>query len=158
MPNEHPPGPNHVVYTKHQQLFVQVFTAILIDLVVLNLFHEYWDKVVIDSFTISLLAAVLLQVLLRTTIKIEHRISAYFDQRTGGYSKLLKYLSLWVVLFGSKFIILGAIERIFGDRVMFLGDFHGVITFIIVIVVMLIAENLIVKVNQWVGLIGKEDV
>ena len=150
-------GPNHVTYTKHQQLFVQVFTAILIDLVILNLFNEYWDQVVIDSFTISLLAAVLLQVLLRTTIKIEHRISGYFDQKSGGFNKVLKYLSLWAVLFGSKFIILGAIERIFGDRVLFLGAYHGIITFIIVIVVMLLAENLIVKINQWVGLIGKED-
>ena len=53
--------------TNRQRLFVRYFTAILIDLVVLNLFVEYSDKVFVDSFTTSLLAAVLLQVLLKLT-------------------------------------------------------------------------------------------
>jgi len=51
-------------YNARQQLFIRYFTAILIDLTVLNLFDEYWEYVEIDSFTISLLAALLLQVLL----------------------------------------------------------------------------------------------
>jgi len=38
-------------YTGRQQLFIRYFTAILIDLTVLNLFDEYWDNVVIESFT-----------------------------------------------------------------------------------------------------------
>lgn len=143
-------------HTRSQKAFVRVFTAILIDLVVLNLFAEYWDQVVLESFTISLLAAILLQALLRITIKTEHRISAYFDKRSGGLNKVLKYLSLWAVLFGSKFIILGAIERVFGDEVLFLGPYHGIVTFIVVIVVMLVTENLVVKVNQWIGLLDKE--
>ena len=53
-----------------QVLFVRYLTAIMIDLTVLNLFEEHWDAVIIDSFTISLLAAVLLQVLLKVTLKI----------------------------------------------------------------------------------------
>ena len=36
-----------------QRLFVAYFSAILIDLVVLNLFVEYSDYVVIDSFTLA---------------------------------------------------------------------------------------------------------
>ena len=145
----------HVTYTKNQQWFVRFITAVLIDLLVLNLFDEYWDNVVIDSFTISLLAAILLQVLLRVTIRIEHRISAFFDKKSGGFNKFLKLLSLWAVLFGSKFVILGAIDLAFGQEVLFLGAYHGIITFIVVIVVMLLAENLVTKMNQWIGLIGK---
>ena len=38
-----------------QRLFVRYFTAILIDLLVLNLFVEYSENVTIDSFTMSLL-------------------------------------------------------------------------------------------------------
>ena len=34
-----------------QRLFMRYFTAILIDLVVLNLFVEYSDKVTIESIT-----------------------------------------------------------------------------------------------------------
>ncbi len=50
--------------SSNQQLFLRYFTAILVDLTVLNLFEEYWAPVVIESFTISLLAALLLQALL----------------------------------------------------------------------------------------------
>jgi hypothetical protein len=59
-----------------QLLFLRYFTAILIDLAVLNLFDEYWEHVVIDSFTISLIAALLLQVLLKITLALEHRAHA----------------------------------------------------------------------------------
>ena len=155
---DHQPSATHVTYTKNQQWFVRFFTVILIDLLVLNLFDEYWENVKIPSFTISLLTAILLQVLLRVTIRIEHRISAFFDQKSGGFNKFLKLFSLWAVLFGSKFVILGAIDLAFGEEVLFLGAYHGIITFIVVIVVMLLAENLVTKMNQWVGLIDKEEV
>ena len=41
------------VFSTHQQMFVRYFTAILIDLTVLNFFDEYWEHVKIESFTIS---------------------------------------------------------------------------------------------------------
>src|SRR5690349_4431528 len=89
--------------SNRQRLFMRYFTAILIDLVVLNLFVEYSDKVTIDSFTISLLAAILLQVLLRLTIAVEHRVAGYFKARPGGFMTFLRFFFAWLVLFGSKF-------------------------------------------------------
>ena len=47
-----------------QRLFVRYLVAVLIDLTVLNLFDEFWDLVTIGPFSVSVLAAVLLQVLL----------------------------------------------------------------------------------------------
>ncbi len=58
---EHTPSPR-------QRAFMRYFPATLVDLVVLGLFAEYWDYVSVDSFTTMLLAAVLLQVLLKLTI------------------------------------------------------------------------------------------
>ncbi len=46
-----------------QALFIVYFLCILIDLMALNLFDEYWHQVEIDSFTSSLAAAALLQLL-----------------------------------------------------------------------------------------------
>jgi hypothetical protein len=65
-----------------QRLFVRYFTAILIDLLVLNLFVEYSENVTIDSFTTSLLAAVVLQVLLKLTIAVEHRVASTSRQKS----------------------------------------------------------------------------
>ena len=135
-------------FSNKQRLFIRYFTAILIDLVVLNLFVEYSEYVVIDSFTISLFAAVLLQVLLKLTLAIEHRVAAYFKARQGGFAKFMRYLSAWLLLFGSKFVILEAIAIAFGDEVYFGGPLHGVVVLIVVVITMLIAEEAIVQVYR----------
>jgi hypothetical protein len=138
--------------TNKQRLFIRYFTAILIDLVVLNLFVEYSKNVTIDSFTTSLLAAVVLQVLLKLTIAVEHRLMAYFKAKPP--SRLMtftRFFFAWVVLFGSKFVILEAITLFFGDNVRFDGMFNGLVTLIVVIVVMLIAEEAIVRLYRRLG-------
>jgi hypothetical protein len=128
-----------------QRLFIRYFTAILIDLVVLNLFVEYSEYVVIDSFTISLFAALLLQVLLKLTLAIEHRVAAYFKARPGGFAKFMRYFSAWLLIFGSKFVILEAIAIAFGDKVYFGGPVHGLVVLIVAVITMLVAEEAIVQ-------------
>ncbi len=56
------------VLTNRQALFIGYFLCVLVDLTVLNLFDEYWQRVDIDSFTVSLFAAALLQLLLKLTL------------------------------------------------------------------------------------------
>ena len=62
--------------SNNQQLFLRYFTAILIDLVVLSLFAEYWSLVTIESFTVALFAAILLQLLLKLTLLVEHQVAS----------------------------------------------------------------------------------
>ena len=131
--------------TNSQRLFVRYLLATLIDLTVLNLFDEYWRHVTVDSFTISILAAVLLQVLLKTTLALEHKVAGYFSARPGAMAKFLRLFTAWLILFGSKFVMLGAIDFAFGDDVGFAGPLHGVVSFIVVVVVMLAAEELAVR-------------
>ena len=95
----------------------------------------------VGSFTISILAAVLLQVLLRATIAFEHRVRAYFSSRPGGMAKFLRISSAVLILFVSKFIMLAALDLVFGDQLLFRGPFHGVFAFVAVVVAMLVAEE-----------------
>ena len=131
--------------TTKQRLFVRYLMGVLIDLVVLNLFDEYSDKVFVDTFTTSMLAALVLQILLKLTIAVEHRVAQFFKARPGGFMTFMRWFSAWVVLFGSKFVILEAIVQLFGDNVRFEGRFHGIITLIVVVVVMLLVEELVVR-------------
>jgi hypothetical protein len=137
--------------TNRQRLFMRYFTAILIDLVVLNLFVEYSGKVFVDTFTTSLLAAIVLQLLLKLTIACEHKVLGWFTGRTGAWMTFLKYFSAWLILFGSKFVILEALTQVFGDNVRFEGRWHGIITLIVVVVVMLVVEELIVRLYRKLG-------
>ena len=62
-----------------------------------------------------------------------------------------RWFSAWLVLFGSKFVILEAIAMAFGDQVYFGGVYHGIVTLIVVIIVMLIAEELVVRLYRKLG-------
>ncbi len=128
-------------FSRRQQLFFRYTFAVLVDLTVLNLFNEYWDLVFIEFFSISLLAAVLLQFLLQVTILFEHRVACYFKKMSGLRAKILRGLSTWAILFGSKLIILEAINISFGSSVVFSGPIHGLVAFIIVIIAIIAAEQ-----------------
>ena len=131
--------------SKNQHLFIRYFTAFLIDLVVLNISAEYWDYVSIYSFTISLFAAALLQLLLQVTLKFEVFCAECFNKMETKWAKTLRILTAWAILFISKFIILGAINFLFGEDIVFSGPRHGVVSFIAVVTAMLIAEQAIIK-------------
>ena len=137
--------------TERQRVFARYLIGTLIDLVVLNLFAEYWDKVFVDTFTTSLLAAILLQLLLKATIAAEHWIAAPFKGKPGAMNKFLRYFMAWLVLFGSKFVILEALAIAFGKNVHFVGWMHGIIPLIVVVVVMLVAEELVVRLYRKLG-------
>ena len=128
-----------------QRMFLRYFTGILIDLVVLNLFDEYSAKVFVDTFTTSVLAAIVLQILLKATIAVEHKVAQFWKARGTGFNTFMRYFCAWLVLFGSKFVILEAIAQLFGENVRFEGRFHGLITLIVVVVVMLVVEELVVR-------------
>ena len=128
-----------------QRLFALFFIGTLIDLVVLSLFAEYTEKVYVKGFTIALLAAIVLQALLKITIIAEHRILARFKDKTGFAWKGLKYFSAWLILFGSKFVILEALSLFFGKDVHFSGLLHGLLWVIVVAVTMVVVEELVVR-------------
>ena len=136
------------VYSDRQRLFMLYFVGALVDLVVLGLFEEYSDKVTVDSFTIMLLAAVVLQFLLKATIAVEHKVAAYFKSKPGGFMKFMRFFCAWLVLFGSKFVILEALAIAFGDNVKFEGAFHGIVWLIIVVVTMVVAEEIVVRIYR----------
>ncbi|MCW0469228.1 hypothetical protein OH492_09865 [Vibrio chagasii] len=112
--------------------------AVLVDLTVLNFFDEYWDFVNIESFTISLAAAILLQLLLKLSIGLEHKLADYFKSKPGTVPKIHRGLSSYVILVGSKFVMLEAINILFGDRVDFSGPWNGVVAFFAVVFTILI--------------------
>jgi len=132
--------------SKRQREFSRYLTAVLVDLAVLNLFVEYWSAYVsASSFTITLLAAVLLQILLKLTIALEHRLAAHYNAKPGGFAKFMRFFTAWLVLFGSKFVILEVLSFALGDRLRFGGPLHGVVVLIVVIIALLAAEVILVK-------------
>lgn len=143
-------------FNARQRFFLRYTALVMTDIVVLNLFAEFWSRVHLSSFSVSIGAALILQVLLKLTVALEHRVAEFFQDRTHPGAKLLKVFSLWVVLFGSKFVILWALGLVLGERLHFEGAMHGVVPLITVIVVMLVVEVLMTRLTDVMGDEAKE--
>lgn len=131
------------VYNHRQQLFLRYVVLILIDLTVIGLLNQYWDYVFIETFSIALLTAVLLQFLMQVAIKVEHSFAYFLETKMGLTSTALRIFSTWVIIFISKLVILEAINLFFGDSVVFSGPIDGLVAFLITVIVIIIAEQTI---------------
>ena len=80
---------------------------VLVYVVVLNLFVEYLPQVLTETFTLSLLTAVLLKGVLEVVVAAKNRVKARFRAASTLSGKVIAAVMLWVVLFGSKFLVPG---------------------------------------------------
>jgi len=107
---------------------------VFVYVVVLNLFVEYLPQVISETFTLSLLTAVLLKGVLEIVVAAKNRVKARFRQASTPIGKVVAAVLLWVVLFGSKFLVLEVVALVFRDRVS-LGGFFSVTALILVLLV-----------------------
>jgi hypothetical protein len=136
---------NAFVPSDRQRLFMLFFVGTLVDLVILGLFAEFSSHVYVSSFSTALLAAIVLQVLLKLTIVVEHGVLKKFDNKAGAAWTGLKYFCAWLILFGSKFVILEALSTVFGEEVRFEGWFHGLLWLIGAAIAMVVVEELLAR-------------
>ena len=128
--------PKEQVITGRQAQFSSWSMYLLIDVVVLNLFVEFNHSVVIDSFYISILTAVLFRLLLGATFWLEHRVSQYFGSRAFKGARAISAILMFLILFTSKFVILEVVDIVFGDHV----SLGGFLEIVIIAVTLVVAE------------------
>ena len=112
--------------TRYAAGVVDVFVYV----VVLNLFVEYLPRVLSETFTLTLLTAILLKAILEVVVAAEHRIRSRLRAAATPLRKAAAATLLWVILFGSKFAVLEIVALAFGDRVS-LGGFVSVTALIL---------------------------
>ena len=88
---------------------------------------------------------------MKLAIGTEYRIANYFKSKEGLSPKIKRGLSTYVILVGSKFIMLEAVNIMFGDKVQFTGPLNGVVAFFAVIFVIIIAETIVGKIYFALG-------
>jgi hypothetical protein len=138
-PNDHEPGnivdaPDRLTITKAQLIYVGWTMTLLAYIVVLNLWVQFNDKVVIDSFLISIFTAAVLLALVVAILGLEHRVKDWFAAREGQVYRVVGAVSTLLILFLSKFVILEVIDIIFGEHVE-LGSFVDVLVLVLILIV-----------------------
>ena len=110
----------HLLRAKPEDV-VDVFVYV----VVLNLAIEYLPAVLSESFTLSLLTAVLLKLSLEVVLVLKARAVARMSGATSVPAKLAAALLLWATAAGSKIVVLELVNLVFGEAVS-LGGFVSV--------------------------------
>jgi hypothetical protein len=119
-----------VTVTRAQHRYLKAMGDVLIYIVVLNLFVEFVDAVVIDSFYISILTAILLTALLDVLVIVEHGVHGYFEKKEAPVFRVVSIVATFAILFTSKLLILEIVNFVFGDHVE-LGHFIDVLLLIL---------------------------
>jgi hypothetical protein len=136
-----------ITITRSQRRFASWMTDVLVYIVVLNLFVEHHEAIIIESFTISILTAILLKLMLDAIGSVEQRVHGFFEQREGPFFKTLGYILLFAILFLGKLLILEVVNIVFGDRVE-LGHFFDVV---LLIIAMIAARELMAWIYRRLG-------
>lgn len=105
---------------------------VFVYVVVLNLAIEYLPGVLSESFTLSVVTAVLLKIVLEVVVWAKNRVKRRFRAARTAVGKLAAALMLWLVLIGSKFVVLELVALLFRGSVK-LGNFFAVTGLIIVL-------------------------
>lgn len=106
---------------------------VFVYIVVLNLAIEYIPSVISESFTLSIVTALLLKITLEVVRFLEAPIMKRLKGSSVRRQKALWASALWVLLVGTKLIVLELIAVVFGDYVS-LGGFISVTGLVICLI------------------------
>ena len=114
--------------TSKQEVFRSMVLGVLLYSVVLAFFNDYTNIFSASSYSTTFAVAVVMQLLTYATFVAKDRI-VHRLRRRGSTSVVALAFSVWLLMFLSKFVFLGAIDRIFSQEVEISG-FFGLILII----------------------------
>jgi hypothetical protein len=100
-----------------QDLFRELLVGTLIYSVVFGFFDDYTDLLVTSSYSMTFLAALVMQSMVYPTFRLKGWIARWFRGKEGPWNKVGLVLGVWSVMFFSKFVFLAVIDRVFGRSV-----------------------------------------
>ena len=95
---------------------------VFVYIVVLNLAIEYVPSVISESFSLSILTAILLKIALEMVLVCKSFVMTRLRGASAARLRALWAAALWVLAAGSKILVLEIVALVFGDRVS-LGGF-----------------------------------
>ncbi|MEM9448513.1 MAG: hypothetical protein AAGA75_08260 [Cyanobacteria bacterium P01_E01_bin.6] len=149
MPSSTQTKPETFIPSSRQISFTRHLIGVLLNLTALGLIEQYWQYVFIDSFTLLILIAVLIQVMLTLTMEVIHRLFIFLFAERRGFSILMgKAIVFFVMDVSAKVILLLGIHAVFGDQVLFGGAGGGNLAFAVVVIIMLLIEQFFLQIHN----------
>ncbi|MEO1559757.1 MAG: hypothetical protein AAFS12_09025 [Cyanobacteria bacterium J06632_19] len=141
--------PDIFIPNSRQISFTRHLIGVLLNLTVLGLMEQYWQYVFIETFTLLFLVALIIQVVLKLTMDLIHRLFAFLFAEKSGFSILLGKAIIYLVIdVSSKVILLLSIHSVFGKSILFGGAGDGNIAFAVVTLAMLLTEQFFLRIHN----------
>jgi hypothetical protein len=125
---------NNRIFTLEQLLFKELFVGTLIYAVVLGFFNDYTSIVYAKSFSTIFFAAAVLETLTYGAFLLKARLVSLLSKHPGTIYKGLKYFSVWLVMFLSKFVFVWAVDIVFGNNINIYG-FFGILSIVLAVTI-----------------------
>ncbi len=101
-------------------------------LATLNLVEALAPQVITETLAASVVTAVLLKCVLEVVVALKGRLKGRLRSASSVLGRVVAAVGLWLLLVGSKFLVLALVDWVFGDRVS-LGGFWLVTGLILVL-------------------------
>lgn len=108
-------------------LYHELLLNVLLYSVVLGFFNDYTNILSTKSYSITFSVAIVLSLMVYPTFKLKSYLAKYFKKRN---QKVALVVSVWAVMFISKFVFLWVLDIIFGDYLEISG-FFGLLIIIV---------------------------
>jgi|GEM_PF-597791 len=122
-----------------QELFQDMIIGILLYSVILGFFNDYTKILHTGTYSITFVLAIVMQILTYLTYRVKDKVVDWFKSGEKPKNKMWLVLSVWLVIFLSKFVFLWVIEFVFRGTV----EISGFIGLLIIVVILTIAQKLI---------------
>lgn len=129
-------------FNRKQLAYEQLVTGTLVYGIVLGFFDDYTGIVTARSFSTIFFASIVLSILTWLTLLLKKRVLARLRGREGGSHPLLIVFCLWLILFLSKFVFLGAIDLLFGNDIDING-FFGILWVVLSVTIIMRLDDFI---------------
>ena len=121
--------------TNGQSIFREIFVGTLIYAVVLGFFNDYTAIVDAKSFSTIFFASVVLEILTYYVFMFKNWIIKNLRGRQQLIYKMAMFLSVWCVMFVSKFVFVWVIDMLFG-RYITINGFFGILLVVLAVTVL----------------------
>jgi hypothetical protein len=126
-------------------LYHELLLNVLLYSVVLGFFNDYTHIIATKSYSITFMTAFVLALLVYPTFKLKAFLAQYFRKRD---QKAALVVSVWFVMFVSKFVFLWILDMIFGNYL----EISGFVGLLLIILVATVIQKIVEYFYKKLGL------
>lgn len=127
-----------------QKIYREIILGTLLYSVVLGFFNDYTQILHTGTYSVTFAVAIVMEILTYLTFQLKDVVVAWFKNKDGKISKYAMILSVWLIIFLSKFIFLEVIAFVFRREV----KISGFIGLLLIVACLTATEKIVYIVDQ----------